>query len=262
MAFESIRYDKAERIAVVTFATPDNLNGITEARLEELEAVLTDLETDPDTGALIITGEGRAFCVGLDLGLLDRAFSDLDYFDEVVGRMSRIIARLENLPIPTITAHNGFTRAGGFEISLACDFMIVADEAKIGDVHTDAGVMPACATLRLRRRVGDMRAKEILWTAKWYKGQEAVDVGLALKSVPLAGLRDEALAFARTLIDKPRVTLAQLKQIMRDGADLGIAEGAAMELRAFSRYNRTQPYGREGYAAFREKRQPSWKVAR
>lgn len=261
MPFTTLRYEKADRIAVATFATPDNLNGITEARLDEIEAVLTDCETDPDIGALIITGEGRAFCVGLDLGLLDRAFGDLDFFDSVVARMNAIITRLEALPFPTITANNGFTRAGGFEISLGCDFMIVADEAKVGDVHTDAGVVPACATLRLRRRVGDMRAKEILWTAKWYKGQAAVDIGLAVKSVPLAVLLDEAKAFARTMIDKPRPTIAALKGIMRDGEALDIAEGAAMELKVFAHYNRTQPYGREGYTAFREGRAPSWKAA-
>ena len=261
MAFETLRYEKDGRIAVATFATPDNLNGITEQRLDELDAVIDDCEADEGIGALIITGEGRAFCVGLDLDLLDKAFGDLDYFDHIVGRMNRIITRLERLPIPTITANNGFTRAGGFEISLGCDFMIVADEAKVGDVHSDAGVVPACATLRLRRRVGDMRAKEILWTAKWYKGQEAVDIGLAMKSVPLATLLDEAKAFARTLVDKPRPTLAALKQILRDGDGMSIAEGAEMELGVFGHYNRTQPYGREGYTAFRERRVPNWKAA-
>ncbi len=260
MTYTTLRYEKSERIALATFSTPENLNGITEARLDEIEAVLTDCETDEGIGALILTGEGKAFCVGLDLDLLARAFGDLDYFDTVVARMNRIITRLEDLPIPTIVANNGFTRAGGFEISLGCDFMIVADEAKIGDVHTDAGVVPACVTLRLRRRVGDQRAKEILWTARWYKGQEAVDVGLALKSVPLANLVEEARAFARTLVDKPRPALAALKGIMRDGMNLGVAEGAALELEVFSHYNRTQPYGREGYQAFREKRQPAWKL--
>lgn len=261
MTFTTLRYEKSERIAMATFSTPENLNGITEARLDEIEAVLTDCETDEDIGALILTGEGRAFCVGLDLDLLDRAFADLDYFDTIVARLARIIARLENLNIPTIVANNGFTRAGGFEMSLGCDFMIVADEAKVGDVHTDAGVMPAAVTLRLRRRVGDMRAKEILWTAKWYKGQEAVDIGLAMKSVPLADLVSEARSFAKSMIDKPRPTLAALKTIMRDGADMSVAEGAALELKSFAHYNRTQPYGREGYTAFREKRTPWWKAA-
>jgi enoyl-CoA hydratase/carnithine racemase len=260
MSYSTLRYEKADRIALVTFSTPHNLNGITETRLDELDAVLDDCATDEDIGALILTGEGKAFCVGLDLDLLDRAFGDLDYFDTVVARVNGIITRLENLDIPTIVANNGFTRAGGFEISLGCDFMIVADEAKIGDVHTDAGVVPAAVTLRLRRRVGDQRAKEILWTARWYQGQEAVDVGLALKSVPLADLVDEAKAFARAMTDKPRPTIAALKRVMREGLNLSVAEGAELELRTFANYNRTQPYGREGYTAFREKRVPSWKA--
>lgn len=261
MMFSTLRYEKADRIAVATFATPGNLNAITEARLDDLEAVLTDCETDEAVGALILTGEGRAFCVGLDLDLLDRTFADLDLFDTVVRRLAAIITRLENLAIPTIAANNGYTRAGGFELSLGCDFMIVADEAHVGDAHTDAGVMPACVTLRLRRRVGDQRAKEILWTARWYKGQQAVDVGLALKSVPLADLVAEARAFAASMTDKPRPTLAALKAVLRDGLMLDVADGAALELQAFSHYNRTQPFGREGYRAFREKRVPSWKAA-
>ena len=260
MTYSTLRFEKADRIALVTFSTPENLNGITVTRLDELEAVLDLCAADEDLGALILTGEGKAFCVGLDLDLLDQAFGDLDYFDRIVARVNGIITRLEQLDIPTITAHNGFTRAGGFEIALGCDFMIVADEAKIGDVHTDAGVVPAAVTLRLRRRVGDQRAKEILWTAKWYKGQEAVDVGLALKSVPLASLIDEAKTLARSMIDKPRPTIAALKQVLRDGLNLSVAEGAALELKTFAHYNRTQPYGHEGYTAFREKRLPFWKV--
>ena len=260
MSFTSLRYEKAGRIATATFATPDNLNGITEERLADIEAVLADCETDESIGALVLTGEGRAFCVGLDLGLLEKAFADLNYFDSIVQRMNRLITRIEALPIPVIAAINGFTRAGGFEISLGCDFIIIADEAKIGDVHTDAGVMPACVTMRLKRKVGDQRAKEILWTARWYKGQQAVDVGLAMRSVPLADLVAEAHAFARTLVDKPRPTLAVLKTVMRVGEDMTAAESAAYELDCFSRYNRTQPYGREGYNAFREKRLPAWKA--
>ncbi len=261
MAFTSLRYEKVGRIATATFSTPDNLNGITEARLDDIEAVLVDCETDEGVGALVLTGEGRGFCVGLDLSLLEKAFDDLDYFDSIVARMNRLITRIETLPIPVIAAINGFTRAGGFEISLGCDFIIVADEAKIGDVHTDAGVVPACVTMRLKRKVGDQRAKEILWTARWLKGQEAVDIGLAMKSVPLARLVEEAHAFARTLVNKPRPAIATLKNILLVGEDMTTAESAAFELKTFSHYNRNHPYGREGYYAFREKRTPAWKAA-
>jgi enoyl-CoA hydratase/carnithine racemase len=262
MAFSTLTYEVADRIGVMTFTKPEILNSLTEARFAEIEAVLDLVEADRDLGAFIITAIGKAFCVGLDLDLLDRAFDDIPYFEKVVRRLSVIIARIEALEIPTIAAVNGYARAGGFEMTLGCDFLIIADEASIGDAHTDSGVVPACVTLRLKRRVGDQRAKEVMWTARWYKGPEAVAIGLALKSVPLASLLDEARAFAATMTDKPRPAIAVLKQILIEGAQLSVADGTEMELGKFVDYMSSQPYGREGYRAFREKREPSWKPKR
>ncbi|WP_167073398.1 enoyl-CoA hydratase/isomerase family protein [Sphingomonas vulcanisoli] len=261
MSYSTLTYEVSDRIGVITFTQPERLNAISEARLAELEAVLDRVEADEDIGALILTGTGKAFCVGLDLDLLERAFGDITYFEATVRRLSIIIERIEALEIPTITAVNGYARAGGFEITLGCDFLIIANEAKIGDAHTDAGVLPACVTLRLKRRVGDQRAKELMLTARWYSGAEAVAIGLALKSVPLANLLDEARAFAASIADKPRATIAAVKKVFIDGADLGVKEGTELELKSFVRYMSTEPYGREGYRAFREKRAPSWKQA-
>ena len=262
MTYTSLRYEIDGGIGVVTFATPNRLNAISAARLDDLEAVLESAKTDESLRALILTGEGdRAFCVGLDLDLLDKAFADLDYFDTVVGRVSKIIANLENLPVPTLAAINGVTRAGGFEFSLGCDFVIVADEADFGDAHTDSGVLPAAVTTRLKRKIGDQKAKALIWSARYLRGSEAVEWGLAIKSVPRARLLDEAAAFLSTLTDKPRATLAASKAILQKTADMTLDEAVAFELSTFARYNRTEPYGREGYTAFREKRTPSWKTA-
>ena len=262
MVYSSLRYETDNGIGVVTFATPNRLNAISEARLDDLESVLTKAETDMSLRALILTGEGdRAFCVGLDLDLLDRAFADLDYFQASVTRVSKIIARLECLPVPTLAAINGVTRAGGFEFSLGCDFVIVADEADFGDAHTDSGVLPAAVTTRLKRKVGDQKAKALIWSARYLRGQEAVDWGLAIKSVPRARLLEESKAFLRTLIDKPRAVLAASKDVLQHTTDLDLEEAVAYELKTFARYMREEPYGREGYTAFREKRTPSWKIA-
>lgn len=261
MAYTTLTYEVADRIGVVTFTVPERLNAISEARLADLEAALDAVEADADLGALIITGSGSSFCVGLDLDLLDKAFDDIGYFKATVRRLSRIVLRIEALEIPTIAAINGWCRAGGFEMTLGCDFCIMADEAKIGDAHTDSGVVPAFVSLRLRRRVGDQVAKDILWTAGWYSGPEAVANGLALKSVPRVRLLDEARAYAKTITDKPRVTIATLKRIYIEGAELGVAEGTELELAKFAEYMSSQPYGREGYRAFREKRTPTWKVS-
>jgi enoyl-CoA hydratase/carnithine racemase len=262
VTYSSLRYEKAGGIAVVTFATPNRLNAISEARLDDLEAVLSEAETDEALRALILTGEGdRAFCVGLDLDLLDKAFADLDYFQAIVTRVSQVIARLEALPIPTLAAINGVTRAGGFEFSLGCDFVIVADEADFGDAHTDSGVLPAAVTTRLKRKIGDQKAKALIWSARYLRGQQAVDWGLAIKSVPRAKLLDEAKAFVSTLIDKPRAVIAASKSVLQKADDLTLDEAVANELCVFKAYMHDEPYGREGYTAFREKRTPSWKVA-
>lgn len=261
MTHPSLSYSVLDGIGQLTFTQPEQLNALTEQRFADIEAVLDTVERDESLRALIITGTGKAFCVGLDLDLLDRAFDDIGYFEAVVRRLARIIERIEALDIPTIAAVNGFARAGGFEMVLGCDFLIMADEARIGDVHTDSGVVPACVSLRLKRRVGEQRAKEILWTARWYKGAEAVAIGLAIQSVPLVELVPQAIAFARSMTDKPAPALASLKQVFRDGADCNVLDGAELELQRFVAYMSTQPYGREGYRAFREKRLPSWKQA-
>lgn len=160
---------------------------------------------------------------------------------------------------PDHAAANGSARAGGFETILGCEFLIVADEAKIGDVQTDAGVVPACVTLRLKCRIGEQRAKEVMWTARWYTGAEAVAIGLAITSVPPASLLDEAGAFAASMTDKPRPAIAALKRIFIEGSELGVDAGTELELKAFVRYMSSAPYGRESYRAYPEKRPPSWK---
>ena len=258
--FATMRVDVQQRVAVATFDTPNALNSLTEPRFADLEKLLDLAETSSDIHALILTGSGRAFCVGLDLSLLQRAFADLDYFESVVRRLHRIISRLEALPIPTIAAVNGFARAGGFEILLGCDFVIVANEARIGDVHTDSGVLPACASTRLARRVGLPTAKDIIWSAKWLTGQEAVTCGLAQQSAPLAQLLDSAIAFASRFTNKPRATLAYSKKTLLAAQDLDASAAAEQELKMFMQYMRSEPYGIEGFRAFVEKRDPSWKT--
>ena len=261
MNYSSLTYEKHERIGTITFTTPKRLNAITEARLGELEAVLSQVESDQDIGALIVTGgDAKAFCVGLDLDLLDRAFVDVPFFESVVRRLGRIVSRLEALPIPTIAAINGFARAGGFEISLGCDFILIADEASFGDVHTDAGVLPATATIRLARRIGEQKAKEVIWTARWFKGQEAVDFGIAVRSGPLAKLQESARQFAASMTNKPRACIAYNKSVFQEGRDVDIATGVEIELKSFVRYMTDEPYGKEGYRAYREGRRPSWRT--
>lgn len=163
------------------------------------------------------------------------------------------------MPIPTVAAVNGFARAGGFELALACDLMIVAEDAKIGDNHAHVGVMPGGgATQRLPRRIGEQRAKELIWTARWLTGIEAVEYGLALRAVPGARLMTAVEELLDDLRGKPRACLAAVKRAMRDGQGLPIDDAIEVEIKQFVAYMGGEPFAREGFRASLEGREPDW----
>jgi enoyl-CoA hydratase/carnithine racemase len=247
--YKSLTLEIRERSARVTFTTPDSLNSISEERIADLQHVVRTVREDESVRAMSITGTGRAFCVGLDLNLLKKAFADIAYFESVVRRLNGVLLELEDLPIPVIAAVNGYARAGGFELALACDFILIADEAKIGDNHAQVGVMPgAGATQRLPQRIGMQNAKALIFMANWLTGTEAVDCGLALRSVPLTQL----------LVHRPRTLSATLKRTLHAGRLLDRKAGIEFEISNFVHYMGQEPYAREGYQASLEKRDPTW----
>lgn len=249
MDFKTARYEKTpDGIARFTLATPDALNAIDETRIGEMEAMLDDVEHDQRVRALILTGEGRAFCVGLHLDLLVPAFADLDLFDRILRRLADGLLRLERLPVPTICAINGLARAGGFETALACDFILAAEDARLGDNHAQAGIMPGGgATQRLARRIGMQRAKEIVFSARLLTGIEAAACGLVLEAVPRENLMAAAEKLARSFTANSRPCLAAIKETMREGAELPIEQGVALELRNFKHYTDAFPDARAGF---------------
>jgi enoyl-CoA hydratase/carnithine racemase len=257
--YKSLSYEVRERVARVTFTTPDTLNSISEDRIADLQQVLREVRADASVRALSITGSGRAFCVGLDFGLLAKAFADIGYFESVVRRFNGVLMDLEELPIPVIAAVNGYARAGGFELALACDFILMADEARIGDNHAQVGVMPGGgATQRLPQRIGMQQAKALVFMANWLTGPEAVACGLALRSVPLAELPAASEAMLAVLVHRPRALSAALKRTMHASRKLDRPAGIEFEIGEFVRYMGQEPYGREGYAASLAKRAPDW----
>ena len=258
-SFDTLAFEVRERVAYVRFTTPRQLNSIDEPRLAELRRVVDAVQGDAGIRALAFTGEGKAFCVGLNYDLLQKAFHDIGYFESVVRRFNAILLDLESLPVPVIAAVNGYARAGGIELALACDFILIADEAKIGDVHAQYGVMPGGgATQRLPRRVGEQKAKEIIYLANWLSGPEAAACGLALRSVPLAELPAAVESMLATLRHRPRALSAALKRCLHAARHLEGREGIEFETREFVRYMGQEPYGREGYRASLEGREPSW----
>lgn len=253
--------EERDRVAYVTLARPEALNALDEAVVEGLDDVLAGIEADPAIRALVLTGAGEVFCVGMDLQCLDRGFRDHAWFRRFLERLGAVLLRLEALPVPVVAAVNGLTRAGGLELVLACDLAIAADEARIGDDHLRFGVIPGGgATQRAPRRLGMQRAAELILTARWIDGPAAAAYGLVLRSVP----RTDLAAAVEELVDlfrgKSRDALAAAKGAMRDGARLPLRDGVRLEVDRFIEHLEGSPDGLEGFTAYREKRPPRWSM--
>jgi enoyl-CoA hydratase/carnithine racemase len=255
----SVHLETRDRIGYLTLDRPDAMNAIDEATIDEALEALRRVAEDETLRALVITGAGNAFSIGLDIELLDRAFADSEYFRAVLNRFRRLLVAIEELPVPAVAAVNGRARAGGFELILACDLVLVADEAQLADHHLAFGIMPGGgSTQRAPRKLGDQRAKELLFTARWIDGAEAERIGLALRSVPrdrLDAAVEELVARLRPL---SRQCLAATKAAIREGASLPLEDGLGLEIDHFIRYLNVVPSSREGYLAFKEKRDPVW----
>jgi enoyl-CoA hydratase/carnithine racemase len=173
----------------------------------------------------------------------------------VLRRFGGVLRGLEALPVPVVAAVGGLARAGGFELILACDLAVAADEARIGDVHTSFGVPPGGgSTQRAPRRLGPQRAAELIFTGRWLSGTEAAAYGLALVSVPRAGLDAAVEEVLDQLRAKPRPALATAKAMLAAGRDLPLAGGLDAEIELFVRHLREHPEAREGLDAFLEGR--------
>ena len=247
----AVDFEASDRIATATLRRSAARNAIDEDMLADLRDVVERVRADDALNALVITGEGDAFCIGLDIDLLKRAFADPAYFKDVLDRYNRILLDLEALPVPVIAAVNGLARAGGFELILACDLVVVAEEARIADHHLAFGIMPGGgATQRAPRKLGDQRAKELIFTARWMDGAEAAAAGLALRTVPRAELPKAVEQLTAQLRDKSRECLAATKAAMQKGATLPLDQAVAVETDHFMRYLQTESTARAGFDAY------------
>ncbi len=256
---ETLDYTVDRRVATIRFTRPDALNSITDDVLAELETALKQAHEDPELRALVLTGSGRAFSVGLDLELLERGFADLEYWSGVLHKLNDCYLRMEALPFPVISQVNGLARAGGYEFTLASDLVIMAEEARIGDVHAPFGVPPGGgASFRLVRRCGEMRAKELILTGRWLDGKQAQEYGLALRAVPLAQLPDAVEEVLAQLRNKPRGSISVAKAMMEANRHLSGRAAVESELGRFVEWAKGDPLASEGMRAFVEKRDPVW----
>lgn len=245
-------------VAWVTLDRPP-MNAFDEEAITSFADAVRALGADPTVRVVVVTGRGQAFSVGLDLTLLGRGFEDPSYFRAQLERFGDALSAFEALEVPTIACVNGTARAGGFELLLCADLVLVADDARVGDTHLASGLPPGGgASARLPRRVGHQHARDLLLTGRWISGTDAASIGLAARAVPAARLRSEVQALVERLAASSRPALAATKQILRASEHVPLDEALRIELEAFTRFLHEEPSAAEGYRAFVERRDARW----
>jgi len=250
MEYTNIKLERENAVATIRLNRPAALNALSPELLGEFSAALAEVRDDQSLKALVVRGEGRAFCSGADLIAMDAAFADQSRLSRYLDMVNACLFQLEELPVPVIAAVHGFALAGGLELMLACDMAIAAEDARIGDQHVNFGLIPGGgSTQRLPRRIGMQRAMELLTTGRWLSGKEAAEWGLVLRAVPLEKLDQELEELLSPLRTKSRPGLGWIKSVAMRGRDLSLRDGVALESLAFAQYVATSTHPSEGIQA-------------
>jgi enoyl-CoA hydratase/carnithine racemase len=225
MAGLVLRSDDAG-VAVLTINRPDVLNALSPKLFDELRAHVDRLAAEMDSvGCVVLRGAGRSFSAGNDLNAIragERAPSP--HFQ------AETLDAIEALPQPVIASVQGHCYTGALELVLACDLLLVSESAKLADTHGKWGMTPTWGmSQRLPRRIGELRAKQVMFSGHAVSGREAVAIGLANECVPDAELEARTLALAREIAANSWYTLRTEKALMRGGAGLPPAQALAYE---------------------------------
>jgi 2-(1,2-epoxy-1,2-dihydrophenyl)acetyl-CoA isomerase len=228
---ESVQYDLAEGVATITLARPDAMNSLTTQTKTELREAVERARDDAAVRAVILTGSGRAFCVGQDLR---EHAANLDQGLGLAGTLEEhyepIVLGLTRMPKPVVAAVNGAAAGAGFSFALACDFRIASEKASFATAFTKIGLMPDSGmSWTLQRLVGRAKALELLLLAEPVRAAEALELGLVNSVVPPEELATAARDLATRLAAGPTRAYAAVKQAVEHAATTHIAGALAEE---------------------------------
>lgn len=258
MKFKNLLFKKDGNVGILSINRPDALNALNSQVLDELDEAMDMIKIDEEVHILIVTGEGRAFVAGADIGEM----KDMDLFKarEFAEKGLNLFRKIELMEKPVIAAVNGFALGGGCELSMCCDIRIASEKAKFGQPEVGLGIIPGFAgTQRLSRLVGLGKAKELIFTSDIIDSTEAYKIGLVNKVVSLEDLMDEALAMANKILSIGQVAVRFAKTAINKGIETDIETGMAIEKDLFGLCFATEDQ-KEGMAAFLEKRIPNYKL--
>ena len=230
MAFVTL--EQKGPVGVITMNRPEALNALNDQVLRDLDAVLDQVEENEEILVAVITGAGRSFVAGADIGQMSTLTAAEGKKFGALG--NRIFLKLENLSKPTIAAVNGFALGGGCELSMACDIRIASEKAKFGQPEVGLGITPGFGgTQRLPRIVGTANAMELILTAQTINAARALEIGLVSHVYAPEELMDKAMELANAIAANAQVAVRQSKAAIRRGLQTDMTTGAAYESEAF-----------------------------
>ena len=236
-------------ICTVKINRPEKLNAMSADVAGELIAAFEEINSDESVKVVILTGEGdRAFSAGADIEYMSKISADESVEYAKLGQ--RVTAAVEHAQKPVIAAINGFALGGGCELAMSCDIRIAADTAKMGQPEVTIGIPPGWGgTQRLMRIVGIAKAKELVYTGKMIKADEAREIGLVNSVVPLADLAAEAEKVAHQIAANSEMGVRMSKVAINRGRNADLDTGLSIELLAW-RNCFTHPDREERMTAF------------
>ncbi len=256
MAFQHLQIERSDRIATITVNRPDKLNALNGETIAELGLAIDELRADDAVGGVILTGAGRAFIAGADIGELQS--QDVLSARERSTSGQAVFRRFETSPKPVIAAVNGFALGGGCELAMACHFRIASDKAKFGQPEVKLGIVPGYgATQRLPRLIGRGRALQLLLTGDMIDAAEAYRLGLVNSVVPADELLASATEILNRILANGPLAVAYCIEAVNQGMESTLDDGLRLEASFFGILAATSDMG-EGMTAFLEKRAPAF----
>ena len=224
---------KTDGICIVKINRPDKLNAMNMDVAKELVTLFETLGKDDSIKVIILTGEGdKAFSAGADIEYMSKISADESEEYAKLGQL--VTATVENVNQPTIAAVNGFALGGGCELAMACDIRIAANTAKMGQPEVTIGIPPGWGgTQRLMRIVGIAKAKEMVYTGKMIKAEEAREIGLVNHVVELSTLMDETMKMANMIAANSAIAVRMSKNAINKGRNADLDTGLGIELLAW-----------------------------
>jgi len=247
--------ERRGNVGLITLNRPKVFNALSDALTRALTAALDELEADDAVGAMVLTGNEKAFAAGADIKeMKNRSFVDV-YVDDFITSSWERITRCRK---PIIAAVAGYALGGGCELALMCDFILAADTARFGQPEITIGILPgAGATQRLPRFIGKSKAMDMVLTGRMIDAEEAERMGLVSRVIPAEKLVDEAVATAQHIASMSRPAVLMAKECLNRAYETGLSEGIRFERRMFHASFATEGQ-KEGMTAFVEKRHPKY----